>query len=148
MQITTLLFSQLKSKIGSCSNSWGSRRSRPVEIEIENVLSRTSCRERPVENALSRTSFMLRLTFENHREWPSCRDQLLKTVEIESLDRDHVETNRDPQAWILILDWLLFESSKTLLKTPNRYFSTAVPRATFKCPTRLCYNEFSHLFDP
>jgi len=44
-------------------------------------------------------SQLSRLTFENRRDCPSCRDQLLKTVEIESLDRDHVKTNRDPQGY-------------------------------------------------
>ncbi len=45
-------------------------------------------------------SWLSRLTFENLRDCPSCQDQLLKTVEIESLDRDHVETNRDPQGYL------------------------------------------------
>jgi hypothetical protein len=48
---------------------------------------------------ISRSS---RLTFENRRDYPSRRDWLFFGVEIESLDRDHVETNRDPQAYIFL----------------------------------------------
>ncbi len=38
-----------------------------------------------------------RLTFWNCRDFLDRRDLLFFGVEIESLDRDHVETNRDPQ---------------------------------------------------
>jgi hypothetical protein len=48
-------------------------------------------------------SRLSRLTFENCRDCPSCRDQLLKTVLIESLDWDHVKTNRDPQGYIFYI---------------------------------------------
>ena len=44
---------------------------------------------------ISRSS---RLTFWNCRDFLGRRDRLFFGVEIESLDRDHVETNRDPQA--------------------------------------------------
>ncbi len=39
-----------------------------------------------------------RLTFENRRDYPSRRDWYFFGVEIKSLNRDHVETNWDPQA--------------------------------------------------
>jgi hypothetical protein len=38
-----------------------------------------------------------RLTFWNCRDFLDRRDWLFFGVEIESLDRDHVETDRDPQ---------------------------------------------------
>ncbi len=44
-------------------------------------------------------SWSSRLTFENRQDYPSRRDWYFFGVEIESLDRDHVETNRDPQAY-------------------------------------------------
>ncbi len=44
----------------------------------------------------ARTSIVWRLTFKNRRDFPSRRDWLFFGVEIESLDRDHVDTNWDP----------------------------------------------------
>ncbi len=60
-------------------------------------------RSRPKSTILAELieiSQLSRLTFENRRDCPSCRDHLLKTVEIESLNRYHVETNRDPQGYL------------------------------------------------
>ena len=47
---------------------------------------------------LSRLVSTVEIGFSNCPENLDCRDQLSASVEIESLDRDHVETNRDPQA--------------------------------------------------
>jgi hypothetical protein len=44
-----------------------------------------------------RKSRSSRLTFWRCRDFLDCRDSLFGNVEIESLDRDHVETNWDPQ---------------------------------------------------
>ncbi len=39
-----------------------------------------------------------RLTFENRQDYPSRQDWYFFGFEIDSLDRDHVEKNRDPHA--------------------------------------------------
>ena len=45
-------------------------------------------------------SQLLRPTFCNCWDFLGCRDLLLPSVEIETLDQDHVKTNWDPQAYI------------------------------------------------
>ena len=65
-------------------------------ISIEIFWSGRWCRDK-IE--ISRSS---RLTFWRCRDFLNCRDSLFDNVEIESLDQDHVETNRDPQAYILL----------------------------------------------
>ncbi len=60
-------------------------------ISIETFRTFRTCRDK-IE--ISRSSS---LTFWNCRDFLGRRDWLFFGVEIESLDRDHVETNRDPQ---------------------------------------------------
>ncbi len=78
------------------TNSW-SRSRKTVEIcqkfhVIETFETGRWCRDK-IE--ISRSS---RLTFWNCRDFLDCWDQPFSSVEIGSLNRDHVETNRDPLA--------------------------------------------------
>ncbi len=52
------------------------------------------CRDK-IEISQSR---LLRQAFWNCQDFLDCRDLLFASVELESLDQDHVEANQDPQA--------------------------------------------------
>ncbi len=70
---------------------WNFQISMKFSISIEIFWSGRWCRD---EIEIYRSS---RLTFWRCQDFLDCRDSLFDDVEIESLDWDHVETNRDPQ---------------------------------------------------
>ncbi len=63
-------------------------------ISIETFETGRWCRDKIIE-----TSRLSRLRFWKCRDFLDCWDQPFSIVKIESLDRDHVETNRDPHAY-------------------------------------------------
>ncbi len=71
-----------------------------VEIWIETFGSGHWCQDEieKSQSILIEISRLSRQTFWKSQDFLNCRDKLFDNVEIETLNQNHVETNRDPQA--------------------------------------------------
>ncbi len=104
--VITLTNSRSRKTVKNCQKCHVST---DFSVSIETFRTFRTCRDK-IE-----ISWSSRLTFWNCRDFLGRRDWLFFGVEIESLDRDHVETNRDPQAY-----WIT--NHFRLLNTENKSF--------------------------